>query len=67
MLNYAGVPYEEKTYITQSGDWNLAKEGLMPFVNLPYIVDGDVKISETMAVQTYIADKFKPELLGSTP
>ena len=39
----------------------------MPFCNLPYIIDGNTKISETLAVHQYIASKYKPELLGRTP
>ena len=39
----------------------------MPFCNLPYIIDGKVKVTETLAVHQYIASKYKPELLGRTP
>ena len=39
----------------------------MPFGNLPYIIDGNVKLSETMAVMGYIANKWKPEVIGRTP
>ena len=39
----------------------------MEFPNLPYIIDGDFKLSETIAVQFYIAEKYCPALLGSTP
>ena len=66
ILNYAGVPYEEKTYVAGSGDWQAQKDGLgMDFPNLPYIIDGDLKLSETVAIQMYIAQKYKPELLGA--
>ena len=36
----------------------------LEFPNLPYFVDGDFKLTETMAIHSYIADKWKPELLG---
>ena len=39
----------------------------MNFANLPYIIDGDFKISETYAVHNYIAQKYCPELIGNTP
>ena len=67
MLNYAGVDYEEKTYIAGSGDWNEQKAALgLDFTNLPYLIDGDLKLTETAAIQQYIASKYKPELMGST-
>ena len=56
ILNYAGVPYEEKTYVAGSGEWQSQRDGLeMDFPNLPYIIDGDLKLSESVAIQMYIA------------
>ena len=37
----------------------------MGLPNLPYFIDGEVKVSETMAIMRYICGKYKPELLGS--
>ena len=48
-------------------EWKAAKGEIMPFANLPYLIDGDLKISETFAVHQYIAQKWKPEILGKTP
>ena len=39
----------------------------MDFPNLPYISDGELKLSESIAIQMYIAQKYKPELLGNNP
>ena len=39
----------------------------MDFCQLPYLIDGDYKISETFAVFNYIAQKFCPSLAGDTP
>ena len=39
----------------------------MNWPNLPYIIDGDYKLSETFAVHNYIAQKYMPELIGTTP
>lgn len=67
MLHYAGVPFEEKTYILGESEWANDKQNMFAFVNLPYLIVGDFKISESFAVHQYIAQKFKPELLGETP
>ena len=37
------------------------------FPNLPYFIHGDLKMSESMAIHKYIADKWDKKLLGSTP
>ena len=31
---------------------------------MPYLIDGDVKITETVAIMQYIAKKYRPTLLG---
>ena len=38
----------------------------MEYPNLPYLIDGETKITETAAIMQYIAKKWKPELLGRT-
>ena len=67
IANYCGVNYVEKTYKCGTDEFKDVKGTIMPFGNLPYIIDGDVKLSETMAIMGYIANKWKPEVLGSTP
>jgi glutathione S-transferase len=39
----------------------------MDFPNLPYLIDEDYKLTESMAIMKYIAAKWKPELLGANP
>ena len=36
----------------------------MEYPNLPYLIDGETKITETAAILQYIAKKWKPDLLG---
>ena len=63
ILHYAGVDFEETRHTAD--DWAAFKtSGVLEFPNLPYIIDGDVKLSESKAVYTYLCDKFAPELLG---
>ena len=68
LLEYANVDYCEKQYVPDSGEWLASKSQMnLDFPNLPYLIDGDFKLTETIAIQMYIAQKWKPELLGSTP
>ena len=68
-LAYQGVDYEMVEY--EQGDdfnveaWTSVKPNLgMEFPNLPYWIDGDFKMSETIPIHKYIADKYMPEVLG---
>ena len=50
------------------GEWLKRKHNLgLEFPNLPYFVDGNLKMTESMAIHQYIADKWDPTLLGNTP
>jgi glutathione S-transferase len=57
LLAYSGLPFTEKVYKAfeeYAGEkFNLG----IDFPNLPYLIDGDVKISETWAVCRYILKK----------
>jgi len=61
LLEYTGEAYEEKRY-NDFTEWfekdkpKLASEGL-PFPNLPYYVDGDVKLTQSNVILRYIGDK----------
>ena len=47
--------------------WKSVKFTLgMEFPNLPYLIDGDFKMSETIPIHKYIADKWMPEVAGKT-
>lgn len=66
LLKYVGANYVDRLYEygTASGkaDWASDKEKLaseMDFPNLPYLIDGNVKISQTLAILRYLARKYK--------
>jgi len=68
MLEELCLPYE-----TMSVDMR-AKEHkseaflkLNPNGKIPVLVDGDLAIWESIAINHYLADKYRPELLGKTP
>ena len=73
-LVYLGVDYQEDIY-TQ-GDapefsracWTDKKETLgLTFPNLPYYIDGEMRLTETLAIMKYICNIYGPELLGKDP
>ena len=74
MLEYSEHPYEEIKY--EQGDapdyspkaWTDVKDTLgLPFPNMPYLIDAELKITDPYAMAAYIANAFAPELLGKTP
>ena len=67
LLAYSGADWNERTYTLGQEEWKNDKDTVMDFANLPYIIDGDFKVSETYAVHNYIAQKYCPELIGTTP
>ena len=72
ILEYLGVPYEDVQY--EQGDapefsrdsWLSVKNTLgLDFPNLPYLIDGDMKITESHAIMRYIANKYgAPDFSG---
>eukprot|EP00918_Siedleckia_nematoides_P082663 GHVU01181162.1.p1 GENE.GHVU01181162.1~~GHVU01181162.1.p1 ORF type:complete len:231 (-),score=54.54 GHVU01181162.1:923-1615(-) len=75
LMEYLKVEYKDRQYnVAQLPDgtwdrseWTKEKETLgMSFPNLPYLLDGDVKISESIAIMRHLVRKYKPELMGKT-
>merc|ERR1712168_65614 len=64
MLEYLGVSYENK-YKTSFEDWFHEKVNSdIELVNLPYLVDGETKLTQGYAIMRYLARKYN-ELLPS--
>jgi len=36
----------------------------LDFPNIPYMIDGETKLTDTSAIMIYLAAKYAPELLG---
>ena len=66
-LEEAGVAYENKQIdfkTKENKSENFLK--INPNGKVPALIDGDMKLFESMAINFYIADKYKPELMGTT-
>ncbi|XP_053101333.1 glutathione S-transferase Mu 1-like isoform X2 [Hemicordylus capensis] len=64
LLEYTGTPYEEKLYSCgedyDRSQWTSEKEKLgLDFPNLPYLIDGKTKFTQSNAILRYIARKHK--------
>ncbi|CAL8088609.1 unnamed protein product [Orchesella dallaii] len=64
LLEYTGTEWEDKLYACGPAPtfdktcWFGIKESLgLDFPNLPYLIDGDVKLSQTNAILRYVARK----------
>jgi glutathione S-transferase len=56
MLEELGVPYEYIAAFPRSSD---AKAANPQFAKIPILVDGDFKMTESVAINTYLGDKFR--------
>lgn len=66
LLAYIGADWEETTY-KDAGSWFGGDKVNMDldFPNLPYLIKGDIRLTESSAIIRFIGG-MKPELLGKT-
>jgi glutathione S-transferase len=66
LLSYSGLDFKEVQYDNQEKWFNEDKVNLgFEFPNLPYLIDGDFKLTESSAIAKYIINKSgKTDLLG---
>ncbi len=68
MLEECGVPYKEKPLDMMNKREHKGPEFLKinPNGKVPCLIDGDFILWESAAIVQYLAEKYKPELLGKT-
>lgn len=68
LLEELGLPYEVKGLDLRTGE-NESPEYLRlnPNGAVPTLIDGSNTIWESAAINLYLADKYRPELIGATP
>eukprot|EP00922_Rhytidocystis_sp_ex-Travisia-forbesii_P022437 GHVS01032847.1.p1 GENE.GHVS01032847.1~~GHVS01032847.1.p1 ORF type:complete len:235 (-),score=26.39 GHVS01032847.1:102-806(-) len=74
LLEYCKLPWRDTRYELQpmeGGQWDRREWTDVKFKlgfdlpNLPWLVDGSLKLTESTAILRHIARKYKPELLGT--
>ncbi|CAF1085501.1 unnamed protein product, partial [Didymodactylos carnosus] len=66
ILHYTKTPFTNQTYALQDGP-HYAGEWLKrinPFPNLPYLIDGDIKLTQSNVILRYLGRKFN--MMGKT-
>jgi glutathione S-transferase len=63
LLEEIGVPYERLDSGLDTPEGRAKYTEMFPGAKVPFLVDGDVKLFESMAINMYLASKYKPELL----
>jgi glutathione S-transferase len=66
LLEEIGVPYERlDSKLNDPAGREIYLREVFPGGKVPFLVDGDVRLFESMAINAYLAAKYKPELLPS--
>jgi glutathione S-transferase len=67
LVKEIGLDYEEVSVDLSKGEQNsLEYRMINPNSKIPSMVDGDFILWESMAINNYLAAKYKPELLGDS-
>lgn len=67
MLEEVGVAYEYRRVDLRDPATAAEYRTVNSGGKVPYIVDGDVRLFESMAINFYLAERYKPELIPQSP
>ncbi|GIY57606.1 glutathione S-transferase [Caerostris darwini] len=59
ILHFKNVDFMDKRYVFTTNDWPNDKFTLgLDFPNLPYYIEGDIKLTQSLAIMRYLAQKY---------
>ncbi|CAL1275167.1 unnamed protein product [Larinioides sclopetarius] len=59
LLHYKKIDFDEKRYIHGTEEWWNVKPTLgLDFPNLPYFIDGDITLTQSIAIMRYLGNKY---------
>ncbi|GFQ91529.1 glutathione S-transferase Mu 1 [Trichonephila clavata] len=59
LLHYKEVDFEDKRYVFGTNEWSNEKLNLeLQFPNLPYYMEGDVKLTQSTTIMRYLGHKY---------
>lgn len=66
LLSYLDLPFEDKIYTSREAWFENDKPSIgFAFPNIPYLIDGEFKLTESSAIQKYVINKsHNNQLLG---
>lgn len=67
MLEETGAPYEYHRVNLRDPAQKAAYKDVNPSGKVPFLIDGDLRIPESVAINFYLAEKYAPQLWATTP
>jgi glutathione S-transferase len=65
MLEETGVPYEYSRVELRNADAMSEYRKICPAGRVPFLVDGDLRLMESVAINLYLAERYAPELFAA--